>query len=275
MSARATIKRAFTVALGEDRSQRLLMLRHELFSRLSYSSFSSGRASQVALKGLRNSHRGERCFIIGNGPSLKGMDLSPLKNEFTFGLNRIYLLFESIGFATNCIVAVNRYVIEQCADDLASSQSLKFLSWVGRQYVHEAQDVIFVRPALKPGFAFDPTHGLWEGATVTFIALQLAFWMGFSEVVLIGVDHSFKTKGPPHQLVTATEDDPNHFHPSYFGPGFRWQLPDLETSELAYMMARLAFEDAGRRVLDATLNGKLEVFDKVPFTQVVGATKYS
>jgi hypothetical protein len=108
--------------------------------------------------------------------------------------------------------------------------------------------------------------GIWEGATVTYVAMQLAYFMGFTTVILIGVDHSFKTQGPAHRLVVSEGADENHFHPEYFGKGVRWQLPDLETSERAYMKARAAFEADGRKVLDATVGGKLTVFEKIPYT---------
>ena len=55
------------------------------------------------------------------------------------------------------------------------------------------------------------------------------------------------------------------FNPKYFGKGFRWQLPDLETSELAFGMAKKAFEADGRQVLDATVGGKLTSFSKSGF----------
>jgi len=92
--------------------------------------------------------------------------------------------------------------------------------------------------------------------------------MGFSEVILIGVDHNFATKGKPNTTITSEGDDPNHFDPKYFGKGFRWQLPDLETSEIAYRMARNAFEADGRKVVDATVGGKLTVFPKVEYNSL-------
>jgi hypothetical protein len=100
------------------------------------------------------------------------------------------------------------------------------------------------------------------------VALQLAYYFGFSEVILIGVDHSFATKGKPNATITSQGDDPNHFNPNYFGKGFRGQLPDLETSEIAYSMARLAFEADGRKVIDATMEGKLTVFPKVDYNSL-------
>ena len=77
--------------------------------------------------------------------------------------------------------------------------------------------------------------------------------------------HRRARQGPPNQEVVSEGDDPNHFLPNYFGKGFRWQLPDLATSEMAYRMAREAFERAGRRVVDATIGGRLQVFPKVDY----------
>ena len=116
-----------------------------------------------------------------------------------------------------------------------------------------------------PKFARDITGRLWEGATVSYIALQLAFYMGFEKVILIGVDHNFVTKGEPNKTIVSEGDDPNHFHPGYFGKGFRWQLPDLDTSEKGYRMARTYYENAGRQVVDATVGGKLTIFPKVDY----------
>ena len=59
--------------------------------------------------------------------------------------------------------------------------------------------------------------------------------------------------------------DPNHFSPEYFGAGFRWQLPDLDTSEVGYHLAHSIFLADGREVLDATVGGKLTVFPKVDY----------
>jgi hypothetical protein len=98
--------------------------------------------------------------------------------------------------------------------------------------------------------------------------MQIAYYMGFQEVILIGVDHSFSTTGKPHATVTSQGDDPNHFAANYFGKGFRWQLPDLETSELAYRLAKEQFERAGREIVDATIGGKLQVFRKVDYLEL-------
>ena len=219
-----------------------------------------------------NLHAGERAFVIGNGPSLNRMDLSPLKREMTFGLNRLYLAFEKLGFHTTYFVSVNRLVLEQFGSDISQLPMPKFVSWDHRDLMAPRPDTLYIRSRGRPSFSTDVRRGAWEGATVTYTALQLAYFMGFHQVILIGVDHSFATSGAPHQEVVSETDDPNHFQPDYFGKGVRWQLPNLEVSRLAYGLARREFERAGRSILDATVGGKLNVFPKVSYADVVSTT---
>jgi hypothetical protein len=227
------------------------------------------RASITRLAEYHDRHRGQRCFIIGNGPSLKDTGLSKLRGEYTFGMNRIYLLFPELGFPTTYFVSVNSLVIEQSAAEIRALPIPKFLSWRSHPLIEPTPDMMFLHTTYTgPKFAQDARGRLWEGATVTYVALQLAFYMGFQTVVLIGVDHNFTTTGKPNTTVVSQGDDPNHFHASYFGKGYRWQLPDLETSEIAYQMARRAYEADGRQVHDATVGGKLTVFPRVDYNDL-------
>lgn len=223
------------------------------------------------LKHLKDIHRGKRCFVIGNGPSLKGMDLSPLEGEYTFGMNRVYLAFDDWGFQTTYLVSVNDLVIQQCAGDFRALQLPKFFSWRARKLLYPQgtpdQNTHFLFTTYSgPTFAEDATGRLWEGATVTYVCLQLAFHMGFEEVILIGVDHDFKTQGEPNTTVVSRGKDLDHFSEEYFGKGFRWQLPDLATSEKAYRKARQAFASADRQILDATVGGKLDIYPTVDYS---------
>jgi hypothetical protein len=225
------------------------------------------RTSQKAVEAYHDLHRGRRCFILGNGPSLRSTDLSCLRDEVTFGANRIYLLFPEIGFPTSYYVAVNTLVVEQCAAEIAALDLPKFITWRARRWIGRRPQTLFLdtdytEPA---NFTGDPTRRLFEGSTVTYTAMQLAYYMGCDPVILIGVDHSFTTQGEPNVTVVSSGDDPNHFAPGYFGKGFRWQLPDLQASEAAYRLARAAYAAAGRTILDATVGGRLTVFPKVDY----------
>lgn len=222
------------------------------------------------LESWRDKFKGERCFVIGNGPSLRNTDLSKLEGEFTIGMNRIYLAFEDYQFRSSCLVSVNDLVLEQCHTEMGALDIPKFISWRARKYFKAGPKTLYVDTdyTLPEDFNGDATERLFEGFTVTYISLQLAYFMGFSKAILIGVDHNFATKGPANTVVTSQGADPNHFDSNYFGKGFRWQLPDLEGSERAYRMAKEAFEADGRQILDATVGGKLTIFPKTDYKKL-------
>jgi hypothetical protein len=232
------------------------------------------RESIRRLAALKDVHKGQRAFIIGNGPSLKQTDLTKLKNEFTFGMNRIYLLFPELGFNTTYFCSINDLVIEQFSDDILALPIPKFLAWRSHRHFKDLQPSTSNLPTFiyttytGPRFTPDVRGRVWEGATVTNLALQLAFHMGFEQVILIGVDHNFTSKGEANKIVVSQGDDPNHVSPNYFGKGIRWQLPDLDTSEIGYTFARDAYQKAGRKVLDATVGGKLSIFPKVDYNSL-------
>jgi hypothetical protein len=223
--------------------------------------------SMSRLRRFHNIHRGQRCFIVGNGPSLRQTDLELLRKEWTFGTNRIYLAFQERDFRPSYYVCSNDLVVEQCARDIEALPMPKFIGWHNRDLLQFTRDMTFLwtRCGLRSWFFTDLTEGCWEGSTVTMVCIQLAFYMGFSQVILVGVDHSYAFNGSPHQEVTSAGEDPNHFAADYFGKGFRWHLPDLEGSELSYRVAKYMFNQAGRSIVDATIGGKLQVFDKVEY----------
>lgn len=228
------------------------------------------RHSVAQLEKYRDAYLGKRCFIIGNGPSLRQTDMSLLESEYTFGLNRIYLLFPELGFNTSFLVSVNDLVLGQSATEMKQLNMPKFVTWRARKWFHNDPKTIFLDTDYtgEENFSPEATKRIYEGYTVTYVALQLAFFMGFQQVILIGVDHSFTTQGTANQAVVSQGDDPNHFSANYFGKGYKWQLPDLEGSERAYKLAHDAYSRARRSVVDATVGGKLTVFPKVDYTQL-------
>jgi hypothetical protein len=262
-------RRVVESVLGRSLTHRLRWHKQRAVALARSSLSTEGRRAKHQLTELRNRFVDKRCIIIGNGPSLNNTNLQLVQGELTFGLNRIYLMFDELGFATTFHVVVNQYVAEQCSDDLIKVPGRLFTTWSNRVHFRRRRDVVYLRQLTTPGFSSDVRCGIWEGATVTYVAMQLAFHMGFRQVILIGVDHRFKDGGPAHKVVTAQGPDMNHFDPSYFGPGFRWQLPDLHTSELAYRIAHDTFQRAGRQIVDATVDGALKIFPKAPLEELL------
>lgn len=224
------------------------------------------------LQAFHNIHRGERCFIMGTGPSLRAMNLAPLQHEYTIGVNRLYLLFPELGFTTTYFTAMDPHFMRLYADDIATLTMPCFLLWFGRQYIAPAPNYVWIHDHPRPHFTTDPTRWMWGSQTVTFTALQLAYYMGFEQVILIGVDHSFAAPVPQpagHAAVPVPHAG-DYFTSTYVAHDTRnMAARNLKQWELAYELARTAYERDGREVLDATVGGKLRVFPKVAYETLV------
>lgn len=246
----------------------LILSVYDLCFYLVYSMNPKGGTSIGRIKKLRDKYKGKTCFILGNGPSLNKTNLGLLKNKYTFGLNKIYLLFGKTEFRPTFYVAINKFVIEQSKAEINRFKIPKFISFFSEELVNFDSNTMFLNDLKKQQFSKNIDYGIYQGSTVTFVALQIAYYLGFKKVFLIGVDHSFSTKGPAHKVVTSRGKDPNHFDSNYFGKGTQWQLPDLKASENSYRLAKMAFEDNGREIIDATIDGKLKVFKKVRYNDI-------
>lgn len=211
------------------------------------------------MKAWKDMYPGKTCLIIGNGPSLKDIPLEFLASRTTFGTNRIYLLKD---FAPDFYVCINPLVIEQSALEINAIDLVKTSKFIRASHTPLIDGCTALNSLPYPMFSRDPARGVWEGFTVTYVCLQLAFYMGFQTVLLVGVDHRYQFVGQPNEECKAQGADPNHFHPSYFSDGVRWNNPDLTRSEQAYRMAKTVYEADGRRIVNLTPGTALEVFEK-------------
>ena len=221
------------------------------------------------LEQFKDKHKGEDCFIIGNGPSLRRMDLRPLKDYYTFGLNKIYLLFNKVDLNLSYHVAVNKLVIEQSAEEFENLSCPSFLTYkTAHSLIRPLKHIFYIYTGGPYTFHKDLMQKISEGYTVTFVAMQIAYYMGFQRVFLIGVDHNFQAAGKPNEKQLLKGKDQNHFDPNYFS-GKEWQLPDIEASELSYHHARFQFQRFERQILDATVDGKLTIFPNISYDQAL------
>ncbi len=225
--------------------------------------------------------RKKRCFIIGNGPSLNKHDLSLLKNEITFGFNSIF--YKKDEFKPNFYIVEDDLVMKERLKEIENYEvQYKFFPINYKELLKPAKNQIFFKMNLGfyqktsryfriPRFSLDATEELFCGQSVTYIALQLAYFMGFEEVYLIGMDFHYiipeSHKRVGSTLVSDT-DDPNHFHKDYFGKGKSWHDPKLHEVAKNYKMAKLIYESSGRKIYNATIGGKLEIFDRVDYYSI-------
>lgn len=218
--------------------------------------------SRSRLRSLKDSHAGRKAVILCNGPSLLRSDLSLVDGVFTFGLNKINLLFERDAFRPSCVVAVNPHVVMQNQEFYNQTSLQLFLDRSALSWVKPRNNITYLHSSSEPRVVPDVSISLHQGFTVTCVAMQLALHLGFSSVALIGCDHNFATKGLPNAAVRAVGPDQSHFDPRYFSDGQSWQLPDLAASEYYYNLAAMLYAQLGRQLWNCTEGGALQVLPR-------------
>lgn len=229
------------------------------------------------LRQFRNAYEGKRCFILGNGPSLKKIDPSHLANEITFTSNRIYLADDWLGFNPTFYAVEDVLVLEQFGHEIGTKiKSTKFYSTEYQHLLPRSPldvNLNIIRDYTPysgfPIFSHDAEKCVWVGGTISYIHMQLAYYMGFKKVYLIGFDHNYGSNNLGRitgtNVVQSTAHDEAHFTSNYCGAGVKFYDPSLAQMEAAYLRAKETFERAGRGIFNATVGGYLEVFPRVDY----------
>lgn len=260
-----------------------------LLSKYAYISDPYIRTASERLLTLKDQYKGERCFIMGNGPSLNKMDLNRLQSEYVWGTNKIYFLFDRINWRPSFYVAVDTRVVPDIAADirdltLSLHQTYFFFPKRFREknVIRSEQNIYWYNEVPLdesdlPGGMFTDNATRWVSSvrTVTVAALQMAVYLGFNPIYLIGCDTSYKIPTTAVRemkihdgLVSTQDDDPNHFVPSYFGAGSKWHDPHVDRMIFHYEQANLFCQSIGVQVFNATVGGNLEVFSRVDFDKL-------
>ncbi|TMV92402.1 DUF115 domain-containing protein [Thioclava sp. BHET1] len=242
------------------------------------------RANDLGLNLLRDRHKGQRCFILGNGPSLSLRDIEQLgeMGEVTFASNKIYLIYPETRWRPTYYTVEDTMVLRNNFETIKDlSGSIKIFPDNARVYdFHDSKTIFvtlidpksFVTPLSDPdfpAFSTDLSKGLAWGSTVTYSQIQLACFMGFSEIYLLGIDHSYKVPSKKEGNKYVSEGEVNHFHPDYRKPGELWHEPNLEVLEHSYETARRACESLGVKIVNASRSTKLDVFERVDLDEVL------
>lgn len=189
------------------------------------------------------------CLIVGNGPSLKDVPLSFLYEYDTFGTNKIFCPINGNRFTPTYYVAVNDDLIPFVGE----INKLECIKYISSRYAKLVPGAIPLTKALVKRFypKPEPGHLIWEGFSVTYLCLQIAYWLDYDTVLMVGVDHRYSNK----------EQIGNHYCNEY-EEGIPVIKHMMEMTEPAYEMARDAYREAGRRIINLTPNSALNIFEK-------------
>ena len=228
-----------------------------------------------------NIHTGKRCFLIGNGPSLTARDLTLLheRGEITFGFNRIYHIFPETPWRPDYYLSQDEKMLAGSADAVAAMNLPVKLIPAQALWYHgiEISGVTYFNILPQPGeraedygFSADPAAVVYNSTTCLYSAAQFAVWMGFSEIILLGVDHRFRVSRTNNGEIYVDPTVRDYFTEKYNPDADKLDVPNLEKSTTAFEAMKKACDARGIRVLNATRGGALEVFPRVEFDALIG-----
>lgn len=217
---------------------------------------------------LKQVHKGKRCFIVATGSSLKGEDLEKLReeNEISISMNRVYSFFENTRWRPQYYVFIDRGGIKNYEEDIKRLDLKTMIIGDGYEefwedFNNENMYKIHVTHTNSDSNVLDFSEqceqAVYGGATVTYCCIQLAVYMGFDTIYLLGVDCDYKQGGSSQ-----------YFTSNYVKQGVKSGRYDLEENLAAYKMAREYAEKHNIKIYNATRGGKLEVFERVNFDEI-------
>lgn len=226
------------------------------------------------LSRYHNIHINERCFIIGNGPSLKPLDLSVLheKGEISFAFNRIFQIFPQTAWRPTYFISQDSLSLSTSIKDINQIPSeAKFIPVESLWYDGiELEKAVYFHLSKNNEdnyclFSEDVSRVVYNSTTVAYTAIQFAVYMGFKDIYLLGVDHHFHTMRDRTGKIHIDETAKDYFAEDYNKLRKGEWLPNVDCSTMAFETARKYAELHDIKIYNATRGGKLEVFPRVDF----------
>lgn len=221
----------------------------------------------------KNKHKGERCFIVATGPSLRISDLDMLKNEICFSVNTIFKAFEDTDWRPTYYAIQDHFVYNQHKekiDKINNGVRQKFFSdWLLEKcsvqgdifFPTNVKDNYLLTIKKKPGFSDDCFDVVYASNTIIYSTMQLAVYMGFKEIYLLGCDCNFS--GPQKHFKTDINEERDYVK----------SLRDVSKDyERPYNVAKQYAENHNIKIFNATRGGSLEVFDRVNLDELLENT---
>lgn len=226
---------------------------------------------------LKDKYLGKRCFIVGNGPSLNTADLELISSEYSFGTNRIYKIFGETEWRPDFYFAVDNSFIESSWRELLSLN-------IGHMFLATDANFDFSVFGDKATRIFEYTKfkvNMWNdmtahistdvskyfsvGYTVTFTAIQMAMYMGFRDIYLIGVDFDYSVTRDKKGRIKKNDSVKDYF----FGEKYKSTVLNYNSALNAYEVARKYADSHNIKIYNATRGGKLEVFERADLNKVI------
>ena len=231
--------------------------------------------SREHLEQIRNRHKGQRGFIIANGPSLRTDDLELLKNEITIASNKIHLAFESTVWRPHYFTVTDELAWNTLTPEIQKNYDRIYMldnldnrrAAVATTSVRQLSPRYDAAESLGLPFSSDLRFGAFSGNSVTYFNLQLAWFLGLNPVYLLGLDHKYSEK-KSFSMTIRHENQSNHFHANYRQAGEKVRTSQLAKIERFYSMAKVFSQAKDWSIVNVSRESHTEAFQKQHLTEI-------
>lgn len=230
------------------------------------------------IKAYKDKYKGETCFIIGNGPSLRSEDLDQLTEKHCFAANGIYKMFPHTSWRPEFYFsqdeAMTQNILLKNIGNVLDIKSI-FTSINSKMvdFSEKYDNIQYMRLYYEeddsglPKFSVDCEKLVNLSCTVTYSMLQMAVYMGFQKIYLIGIDCSYQYEKLEDGTVKTNNVKSYGDIIGEVTNNIPWNGKGVEVYQMikGYKAARKFAECNNIQIYNATRGGALEVFERVDF----------
>lgn len=252
------------------------------------------------LNNFKNKYNSKRCFILATGPSIQTQDLSLLAGEYCIGVSMFHLHKEiqKIKPIWHVLAPVHppfkldtvKKIIDTCHDRYKGLEDINFMvghinyEYAYKEYIKNETDQFESEFKNRIHYVdYNKSYSLTEQnynstdiwdleknpfgmRTVIFPAIQLAYYLGFKEIILLGCDHDY--------LLDLSRVESHHFYPEKEGFSDKEIFSSNNLEEWfyeyyilwkEYRLIKNYLNDQNVKIINATNGGMLDVFPRVKF----------
>ena len=228
----------------------------------------------AAIEKYRNIHQGNRCFIIGTGPSLALSDIELIRNEITVGMNSIVKLFDKTSWRPTYYFIQDIFAYDALAPLekwFKGSETKLFLGQLCntrqedqkyQRFIHRPYHDSWQRLFNGPPFSEQCERYVYDGRTIAYTAMQFAAFMGIEEIYLLGVDCNYQKRKDNHMSGLSL----SHDNAAFIADSHDVQLNAML---LTYAKAEAWSREHGFRIFNASRGGNLDIFERVKLEDIL------
>lgn len=232
------------------------------------------------IKAFKDKYKGEMCFIIGNGPSLRIEDLDKLTGKHCFAANGIYQMYPHTNWRPEFYFSqdslMTQDILLKDIDKVLESKAIftsvnsKMIELCDKYDNIQYMRLYYEEDGLGlPQFSTECDKKINLSCTVTYSMLQMAAYMGFRTIYLIGMDCSYPYEVLENGTVICNNNVKDYgdiigelFKEIPKGTKGFWAAENYQHIK-GYKAAKQFAESNNIQIYNATRGGKLEVFERV------------